>query len=1305
MIIIEVLPVSVFAFTDTCSQSPPQRVRVEAGSGQMEPPIGYNDFDGYYVDIKFDVEFPSNPEQPVVGGFLNFYSQPVNKPYNFNQGTTAVEKDVPVPAGGMTQRRMKGFSSGTIYYIDVSAYHTHRNENGEIVKSIESVRQPIKLKVLTDIEIEAHTQGSNEIKIVWDDVWDVNRRISYRIYISETDNFANTPPVYISQNEIGPSKPVVVNEATGKLEYIHKVRDPGRVYYVKIVPDIADGEIKKSPETAVVKASSYILVKTTKMSSTSDGTMWRLDWSPVVTGLGDRNIKVNYQIYRGLQNTTDTPQYLASVSGTTFFVNQPIGSEDYYYIIRAFVTKDGAEVYPDVRIISDRIIVREDDIAAKPPVPEIVDGFERAPGDYIIKYSDNLTPTSAVILWRAPLTSNGTPDSKVTYDIWMVSNPSIIDNPPQGAKIASNISMTQYNQVTSEAKVVGYKYGLLNLSPNTAYYVKIVAKKVFLDYVDGKLEEVTYESDPSIKIVITPAEGDISTPLIPARPPFKVKQDRNGMYMIDSDSAVVQVKNRWYEKFDASLDMWEFVETTKESENDVPLYDPIAQPPDNIQYRAVEYDEGVKLDVGCVKYVAGMTQDDIRTIIATFEPQKLIGVPLVTNDPWEDSRLNAPIQTNPNVYKKHNVDIKIDNLEPNTSYIVWVRAVKRRSDIVSGPSEPVIITTDPQITVPGEKPVIPVFSYGYAGDTYIDISWNYRPGYVYNIKYTTVDDINAAGESITLSYEEIRYKGYYRLEGLLPETIYYFFIQAESKNISGENMLSDWSDSLVVKTLEYLPPLVPLGFGLKNTDDALTQNTITFEWLKLDKMGYLLEIADNPDYFNPIRVSMLDVSEYTVVDLTSNTRYYARLCAYDTVRDLYSEPTQSIILRTKRSYDDYDSDKDTDEVFKGDFIVKGEYPIDGVWTVEIIGVNADRFIENIRMDGKLDYLLELSNMPEGTKEISLALSHRILKALPALKENIIIRTAFGDLILKEGVFDTSFDKYVSSRYAEYDYVLSLGSGGYGSGSGSSSISRSSTVHENIEFLGDMINLDFCVKLEGAIIPVDYIGLPMEFRMHFGNYHDKSPAEFLFIKKGSDDWQGIPHVEGFDSYGNIYREVKIFEPGKVVLAKRSQKPAHVDILGHPYESSIKNITSQFTLFGASSKYFRPNDNISAEEAIKFSMDILDYNYSHDYMNTAVRAGLIDNPLVAEGNLSRQQAIFMTVRIYELIKGIKITNYQSDDIFTDMEKVSPVFLDKVRYAIDNGVLFSVTGDELKPHENVTRAEFVALLEKILALSGKI
>jgi hypothetical protein len=50
------------------------------------------------------------------------------------------------------------------------------------------------------------------------------------------------------------------------------------VYYIKIAPDIAEAELKKNEVSKTVMVSSYIIARTTKVSTSESGNIWRIEW-------------------------------------------------------------------------------------------------------------------------------------------------------------------------------------------------------------------------------------------------------------------------------------------------------------------------------------------------------------------------------------------------------------------------------------------------------------------------------------------------------------------------------------------------------------------------------------------------------------------------------------------------------------------------------------------------------------------------------------------------------------------------------------------------------------------------------------------------------------------------------------------------------------------------------------------------------------------------------------------------------------------------------------------------------------------
>lgn len=1290
---------------DNMPQPAPEKLRIEAIYDEppnVQPPIGYNKFDKYYADLKSDrIQRPQDVPSPRI--YLNYYLQEVNKPYMPTRPTILKEADVPAQTASDNQMRLKDLKSGTVYYAYSRAYYTYNTETGMYTSPESAPSNTVKF--LTDIDIQAYSYGPNQIKIEWDDVWNAGKRMDYKLYVSENSSFANTPPLYIGQEQISQNGPVTVNESTGKLEYIHTVRDPGRVYYIKIEPDTAEAELKRSPSSRVVAVSSYILAKTTKMSvdPVTGNTIWKLEWSPVVTGLSGSDIKITYQIYRGIGTAGSIEQYMASKDDTTFFLTLAPGEENYYYVIKAIVTRNGQDLYPGISITSPKIYVRESEVPSQPAMPELVE--EISDGTMVVRQEIN--STDATILWRAPLKGDGSVDSAVLYDIWLVTDPNLINNPPSNSKIASDLKMGPNNFIMSGNILLGYKYTVSNLMPNATYYLKITAKKSYVEFVDNMLQNITLESDPALKIFTTPPPGPTDQPVVPGTPPFSLKKDSLGKEMVTSTSVVITLKNKWYEQYSDRKTpesepgewSWHFrtpVELDEIGFQLIPPIDDLAdkletgdEAVDPLKFRKVEYDSGVTIDVGVVEYVPGMDYNDLENIPA----DKVIGHPVTPNDPYED--VNA--EDNVRDGRRHNVDITLYDLEPNKTYVIWVRAVRRSLDLMSGPSDPIIVTTLPDLPIEAEKPTVPVFNYHHAGDTYIDLGWNFNREYVYYLEYGTVDDRSKATNNIMITPEELEYATYYRVDGLTPDTVYYFWIQAEASSAAGEKKRSDFSDSYIVKTEKEIPPDTPLGFGVKGTPGSITKDSITYEWIAVEGMEYILEISESIDYSNSTRYHIRNASEFTAGNLRSNFRYYARLYAYDPVKGLASAPTQSIIVRTLRSVDDYDSDEDTEYVIEGDFIIKDSYAVNGTWSVRITGVNADRFIQHVRTDNILDYIIDLKTMPHGTKKISLVISQRVFKALGTLGENLIIRTVNNTVIIRPGVMADKNGIYgTPARESEFIIDITLQADPSGD-------TGNMTFKTPVSEIGVSLT-------DGLSRTVDSFGKPLkvEYEYTSAGWYDSDATFGYYLPSGDKTWKKVPVQRSYDfdaGTGTLAFEVPV--PGKLAIADQGID-FYTDISRSYARRAIASVASVHELKSVTGKKFEPEKDLTVGAGVKFMLDIMDVDYGINYMTLAARAGIINAADTGRSSekCTREQLISMAARVCEIKTGERATSDQTDlSVYKDIGQASPALLPRIRYAYRTGVITSRFSDMLGPKDTVTRAEAMVLLEKLLRYAGEL
>ena len=1276
------------AYAANPPQPAPEKLRVEAihntPPDDVQPPIGYNEYDKFYVDLKWNPLANPNPNV-AQNKYINIYLQEVTKPYKPSKPLVLRESEKGI-SGSETSFRLKNLNSGTIYFAYARAFYTY-TEGTTTYTSPESLPSNA-VKFLTDIEIEAYSCGNKQIKIIWDDVWNVGKRIDYKLYISESKDFSNTPPIYITPGMISASGPVKVNDTEGKLEYIHTVRDPGRVYYVKIAPDISDPELKKSPQSRTLAVSSYILAKTTKMFATDFGVIWKIEWTPVVTGMGDSGIKISYQIYRGSVKTGGLPQYMAAVDDTTFFVTMREEDNESYFIIRAIVTKNGEDVYPGIKIESDRIFVKESEVPSNPPMPELVDEFSNA-GNVIISYKDELRPNRATLLWRAPRKGNGEIDSETVYDIWLINNPAMLDNPPESAKIASSIGMTEANQIVSGSLLLGYKYVLRNLTPNSTYYFKIVAKKTYIEYKDGILQPVVYSSHPAVRVVITPAEGPIDQPLVPGRPPLKVKKSPppESKDMVTSTTAVIQLKNKWYEEFNENVKRWEY--RTPEQLGEEIVSDIEAGAADPLRYRKVIYDSGVTIDVGCVELNEGVNYESLAGIPAN----KVISHPVKANDPYENPALNPD-------GLRHNVDIVLTGLEPNKNYVVWVRAARLSIGLVSGPSDPIIVTTAPDIKPPLEKPVVPEINYYFAGDIYVDLGWNIRTGYNYYIKYGTVDRPDSAKGTAAITSADMAYSNYYRIRGLNPDTLYYFWIQAEAVNQEGRKSLSDLSDSFLVKTLPYAPPGTPRGFGIKNAAGAVAKNSITFEWIGEEGVEYILEVAGSLDYKDAGEYKAGNAAEYTVDGLLSNKRYYARLYAYDPGKKLRSKPTQSISVRTLRSKDDYDSDQDVESVAAGDYIVKNPVVAGKTWRISITGINADRFIEHVNNDSKPDFTVDLSSPPADAEKISLIVSYKVFESLAAVKENFIVANPANKLVFRPGTLAVDKAAALGNNVKKSDIEIIIDLKPHADVKGSDNILLKTGA------TGISINIFPGGKNP---VPVYSFARPLKIIYEYdssGWYKEGLTSGYVY-DGGKNSWERKAAAANFDKdLGKGYLSFETLVVGCIAVGEPGGNYFD-DIKNHWAASSIAKVAGAHRLKSVPGRKFEPERYVTVGEAVKFILDIMDCEYGLNYMNMASAAGIINKGAAenAQRECTREELIAMAVRAYELKTREKaIPSGYGAYFFDDMDKVGGIYLQKVMFAAENGIITSRFKNTLGPGDPVTRGEVMALLEKVLVLAGE-
>lgn len=1283
LLLVQLIPFNVSAAS---TDIPGSLVIETSDTDKKQPATGYTDKDGYYADIYFSTV--SSVPTGWSGVEYNAYVQEISR--TGVAGTYKKYENIEYSGSPLASTRIKGLKSGTIYNIYVTAnYYTYNNAT-QLVKSSEGEKSNV-VTVMTDIKLTASPYGAKQIKIEWDDAWLAGNRISYELYIADESKFDGVKPITISSTQIGVDGKVNINQTTGKLSYIHTVSDSGKVYFVKIKPNFNSVPVFSNSESKIVATSSFILVKTTKLYDTDEGAMWRLDWSQVAVSFDILNI--SYQIYKGNTNSNNLEEFLFSVTNNSAPILETSNAEGNYYIIKALVLDSEGENYykdwPEVSIQSDKIYLKESEIPATPAAPELTDKIV-SNGKVIASYSDSLQPDSAKVLWELPRTGTGEIDYDVVYDIWLITDPQKLDIPDTSSLVASDVKLSDI-LVKDDGKPIGASYNLTSLVPNTTYYFRIVAKKTYIGYSDGDVKNITLTSEASSKLVITPPKENGNTPVALNSPPLKVKEDLDYKKVVGETTATITTLNKWYEVFNYQTMKWEYRKlrwnsTTNQYEaiTDATVTDDTY----GKDYRIVEYDGGVTLSVGVIKKTdlpSNFAASDLNDI-TKYPTSFLEDISVNPNDSNENAGSNPD-------KKKHNVDINLTGLEANTTYVVWVRAVRNSTGAVSDSSDPIYLTTNPDSTYIPETPPVPNFNYGFAGDTYVLLSWDYDTKYTYNIMYSTGEDVTKAEGKITITGYEMVTLRTLKITDLKKSTNYYFWIQAE--NVYNEQKIdSDFSDAYHLMTTEYTPPATPYGFGIKGTSSSVTKESITYEWMVISGLNYSLEIADNINYTNSTVYDAGTASEYTVTGLKPNTRYYARLYAIDTETSLKSEPTQSIIAKTLKSKDDYDTDEDTETVISGEFIVKDSYASSGTWGVAIVGVNADRFIESVKTSKVLDYTMDLKNPPDEIITINVTISGKVFTELSRLGRTITFATKDYSISFGPGALD--FD--TNDRNVYTNYVVALSSG----------VNDSTVKPSNIDVKTKIGRVQIKSQQGTGYSIISTFGKPalISYNLSDPTWYNAADSFGYVLKNNS--WLNVESQYKQDSLrGKDYLKFNAEEPSDFLVGQQSSAP-YSDVLGNWASSYIKTLTVKVNLKSVQGSYFKPDSYATISDTVKMVFDTTGYDYSSNFIQEAYKAGLIDRNDAGSPNsyCSTEKALYMLMTMYERKSGETLSSKGSAaDMFQDMGSVTWKYTDKVYFAVENGIYSGKDKYSLNPTSSITRGELAAILVKYLEFIGEL
>jgi len=206
--------------------------------------------------------------------------------------------------------------------------------------------------------------------------------------------------------------------------------------------------------------------------------------------------------------------------------------------------------------------------------------------------------------------------------------------------------------------------------------------------------------------------------------------------------------------------------------------------------------------------------------------------------------------------------ITIDDLDPNVTYYVQIRALPAEDDVDHEDSDWVQIAGTTALRL--ESPVV---TTSERTSTTLTFTWE-EVGNAdgYEIEWYSDDDEESGSETVGADVLT------FTIDDLTPTTTYHFKIRALPVKVGGEHEKSIWVETAVTTLTPLVEPTVTL-------DDS-TVSTLTFNWEAVDHAdGYEIEWYSDADYTEQVGSKAIDKLTYTIDELDPGESYYVQIRA------------------------------------------------------------------------------------------------------------------------------------------------------------------------------------------------------------------------------------------------------------------------------------------------------------------------------------------------------------------------------------------------------------------------------------------
>lgn len=706
-----------------------------------------------------------------------------------------------------------------------------------------------------------------------------------------------------------------------------------------------------------------------------------------------------------------------------------------------------------------------------------------------------------------------------------------------------------------------------------------------------------------------------------------------------------------------------------------------------------------------------------------------------------------------------------EGLLPNTSYLFLVypyRTLYTGELLMAHYPTPIAVSTDPEDTVIVPDPIVPNLYVSNYSDTSISVTWKYNEDFVYELVYSLYEDISTAKEvewdipddihdplyPVNGEYYEVK------IDDLFPDTEYYFWIRAIQTATSAT---SHWSNSVFGKTRDVNHPIPPRGVGIASEEnmklhgyeESVTDEYLTIEWIldANDKFidsgnpseqnvtttySYIIEVADNSKFIDPQyiessgglfdsvpgNVELLEKNMVKIKELIPNRPYYIRIKTRVTVEgteegqlivkdSLTYSPTIKIITIT--TGDEYDGiidpaleilpGKDYEIIYNpknNELEFRFRDDLDGDNNVD------QRLISQLIARNIYEYLIPIAsfdNKPISKRIITIPYS--IIEAFNEYKVDIVIDAGEIILDMPYGALSSELNRQVS-QYGTAPYIRI-------------EIEPLDAYH-TVEQMPDQaiksvaIPQDINVKVKSDKLTklLNYSDKVLTVNLKTNNrYELYGKDSVVYTKDYKYDWVETSSV--FDKYNGYitFKTSKLGAYGAYVLESRNQNIVLEN--GHWSEKYREDVFEKYNIEGLD--HYDPENKVSEQAIINIIYSMitnernidLDAYISNSITNILKQAGVKENISKNQKTITRQEAINMFVRAYEIMNEETIT---IDSIILSEVNADKTISNQYKKGIAKAAIIGLVSDvsKVRADDPINYAEIFTIWSKLEQKRGR-